>query len=114
MAKNNSYIARQQAQKAAEIKAHRYFTMQWCADAALLAAHEVFQRKGDILAEFNEAFVRRAMMIAEITLEDAKSDKSIDYTKGKVDGQLKEILGEHFVPWEERYDFFRSDGGMNK
>ena len=108
MANNNNYIARQQARKAADIKRHRLFTMQWCADAAILAAHEVFQRKGEKLVEFHNAFVRRASEIAEMTLTDAKDDKHIDFTKGKVDGQLLEVLGEEFFqPWEERYDFFR-------
>lgn len=107
MANNKNYLARQQAQKAADIKRHRLFTMQWCADAAILAAHEVFQRKGEKLVEFHNAFVKYANEIAEMTLADAKDDKTIDYTKGKVDGQLKELLGDKFEPWEVRYDFFR-------
>lgn len=37
-------------------------------------------------------------------IEMRKDDKSIDYTKGKIDGLLKELLGEDFVPLEERYD----------
>lgn len=40
-----------------------------------------------------------------MTMEDAKDDKHIDYTKGTLDKRLLEILGEeHFKPWEERYD----------
>lgn len=108
MAKNNKdFLARQQAKQAAEIKLHRLFTMQWCADAAILAANEVFQRKGEKLVEFHNAFIKYANEIAEMTLADAKDDKNIDYTKGKVDGRLKEILGEAFEPWETRYDFWR-------
>lgn len=107
MAKNKGYLARQQAQKAADIKFHRLFTMQWCADAAILAAHDVFQRKGEKLVEFHNKFVKYANEIAEMTLADAKDDKTIEYTKGKIDGQLKELLGEAFQPWEVRYDFFR-------
>jgi hypothetical protein len=63
----------------------------------------VFQRKGEKLSEFQNAFVKYAHEIAEMTLEDAKSDKSIDYTKGKVDEKLKELLGDDFIPWEKRY-----------
>lgn len=105
MGKNNAYLARQQARMAAEIQYHRHFTMQWCADAAILAAHEVFQRKGDIIVEFFKAYKRLAEEIAQMTLDDAKDDRTIDYTKGKLDKQLKEILGDNFQPWEERYDF---------
>lgn len=107
MAKNSKWLAEQQRKQAATLAYHRRFTMQWCADAAIIAAHEVFQRKGEKLVEFHNAFVKYANEIAEMTLADAKDDKAIDYTKGKVDGQLKELLGEAFQPWEERYDFFR-------
>lgn len=105
MAKNSNYLARLQAQKKAEIDCHRQFSIQWCADAAILAAHEVFQRRGDKIVEFYNAFVKYAHEIAEMTMEDAKDDKHIDYTKGTLDKRLLEILGEeHFKPWEERYD----------
>ena len=107
MGNNKGYLARQQARQAAEIKRHRLFSMQWCADAAILAAHDVFQRKGEKLVEFHNAFVKYANEIAEMTLADAKDDKSIEYTKGKVDGRLKELLGPSFQPWEIRYDFWR-------
>ena len=40
-----------------------------------------------------------------MTLDDAKGDKSLEYTKAKLDGRLKELLGEDFVPWDERYTF---------
>lgn len=105
MAKQSGYLARMQAKKAADISFHRKFTMQWCADAAILAANEVFHRRGKALAEFHNAFIRYAHEIAEMTLEDAQADKSLEYTKYKVDEQLKELLGDDFLPWEERYRF---------
>ena len=107
MPKKNDYLTRLQAQKAAEIEQHRRFTIQWCADAALLAANEVFQRRGDKLVEFNNAFARYANEIAEMTLNDAKDDKTIVYTKDKLDTRLKELLGDAFVPWDVRYGFWR-------
>lgn len=104
MAKN-AYLAKLQAQKLAELSYHRRFALHWCADAAILAAHEVFQRRGDKLAEFHEAFCKWANAIAETTLDDAKDDRSIEYTKGKIDRMLLDVLGEeHFQPWEERYN----------
>lgn len=107
MSKKNAYLERLQAQKAAEIEQHRRFTIQWCADAALLAANEVFRRKGEKLVEFNEAFVRCANEIAAMTLNDAKDDKTMVYTKEKLDTRLKELLGDAFVPWDVRYGFWR-------
>lgn len=107
MAKNNNYIARQQAKHAMEIKLHRNFTMRWCADAAILAANDVFQRRGDKLAEFMDAFFKYSKDIATMTLSDAKDDKTLEYTKAKVDARLQELLGDAFQPWDERYDFGR-------
>lgn len=104
MAKNSKWLAEQQRRQAATIAYHRRFTMQWCADAAIIAAHKVFQRKGEKLVEFGEAFMDIAQEIAELTISDAKDDKAIEYTKGKVVGLLKELLGDAFAPWEERYD----------
>ena len=103
MPKPSPYLMKLQAQKAAEMSQQRRFTIQWCADAAILAANEVFQRKGPKLTEFHNAFVRYAHEIAEMTLEDAKDDKTIGYTKGKLDARMQDLLGDDFVPWEERY-----------
>lgn len=77
--------------------------MQWCADAALLAANEVFNRRGEKLSEFHEAFMRYSEKIARMTLDDAKGDKTIEYTRDSVDKSLQAILGKDFVPWDERY-----------
>ena len=104
MAKN-AYLTKLQKQKQQEISRHRIFTMQWCADAAVLAANEVFQRKGEKLVEFNNAFVKYAHEIANMTLEDAEGDRTLEYTKAKVDARLKELLGDDFLPWEQRYTF---------
>lgn len=103
MAKPSAYLLKLQAQKAEEMYHQRMFTIQWCADAAILAANEVFQRKGPKLVEFHDAFVRYAREIAEMTLEDAKDDKTIGYTKGKLDARMQDLLGDDFIPWEERY-----------
>lgn len=103
MPKPNAYLLKLQAQKAAEMARQRTFTIQWCADAAILAANEVFQRKGEKLVEFHNAFVKYAHEIAEMTLADAKDDKTIEYTKAKIDARLQELIGEDFLPWEERY-----------
>lgn len=103
MAKPNAYLLKLQAQKAFELKQHRLFTIQWCADAAILAAHEVFQRRGDKMVEFYNTFVKYTHEIAEMTMADAKDDKELAYTKGKLDRQLQYILGDAFRPWEERY-----------
>lgn len=104
MPKQSTYLRRLQLEKQLAIERDRLFTMQWCADAAILAANEVFKRKGDKLVEFALAMQRYSQEIAELTLEDAKDDKDIEYTKAKVDTALKAILPEDvFQPWDKRY-----------
>lgn len=103
MPKPNAYLLKLQAQKKAEMSIQRQFTIQWCADAAILAAHEVFQRRGEKLVEFYNAYVRYAHEIAEMAIADAKDDKQMDFTKGKLDAMLQEILGDDFLPYEDRY-----------
>lgn len=103
MPKPNAYLLKLKAEKAAELSYQRKFTTQWCADAAILAANEVFHRSGEKLVEFYNAFIAKAHEIAEMTLDDAKDDRELAYTKEKLDRQLEKLLGDAFVPWEERY-----------
>lgn len=103
MAKPSAYAMKLKAQKQFELEQMRLFTMQWCADAAALAANDVFKRKGKKIVEFLKAMEKYSQEIASTTLEDAKTDKDIEYTKAKVDERLKEILGDDFQPWDERY-----------
>lgn len=105
MARVSGYLKRQQEQKERVLEMHRRFTMQWCLDAAILAANEVFRRKGEKLVEFVEVYSKYANEIAKMTMEDAKDDKALDYTKGTIDARMQELLGDAFQPWDERYDF---------
>ena len=105
MPKQSAYLRRLQLDKTLAIERDRAFTMQWCADAAILAANEVFKRRGEKLVEFALAMQRYSQEIASLTLDDAKNDKEIEYTKAKVDKALKDILPEErFQPWDERYN----------
>lgn len=107
MAKPSAFAMKMQAKQAAEINYHRKFTTQWCEDAALLAANEVFQRRGDKLVEFRDAYRRWADDIASMTIDDAKGDRSLEYTKDRLDARLREIMGEAFENWDERYGGIR-------
>lgn len=104
MGTKNAYLDKLRADKARELERMRVFTIQWCADAAVLAANDVFKRKGDVIAEFCKKMQEYADEIARVTLEDAKGDKNIEYTISRVDERLEDVLGEHFRPWEERYN----------
>ena len=99
MARRNAYLASVQA----GIAASRHIHTQMCLDAAMIAANEVFNMGPTRCTEFANAFSDALNTIAKTTVEDAKSDKNLWYTKDKLDERMKKICGEHFVPWEERY-----------
>lgn len=101
--RKNDLVIRRQLEKERDMRIMRNFTVQLCADAAAIAANKVFHRKGDVLAEFLREYNRIAIEIATMTMDDAGADKSITYAKAKIDAALKELLGEHFQPWEVRY-----------
>lgn len=99
MARRNAYLASVQA----GIAASRHIHTQMCMDAAMIAANEVFNMGPTRCKDFADAFSEALCSTAETTVEDAKSDKKLWYTKEKLDERLKKICGEHFVPWEVRY-----------
>lgn len=76
---------------------------QMCMDAAMIAANEVFNMGPTRCQAFAEAFITAMNEIATMTVQDGKTDKQLWYTKAKLDERLKQICGEHFQPWEERY-----------
>ena len=102
MAKNG-FLTRLQSQQKIALQLERERTIQWCADAWIMAINDVFKRKGHIVTECAQRAMQYAHDISEMTFEDAKGDRSLEYTKSKVDERLKEILGEDFQPWEDRY-----------
>lgn len=99
MARRNAYLASVQA----GIAASRHIHTQMCLDAAMIAANEVFNMGPTRCTEFANAFSDALNAIAKTTVDDAKSDKNLWYTKDKLDERMKKICGEHFVPWDQRY-----------
>ena len=103
MAKQNSFLAKMEAQKQLEMSFVRRFAVQQSKDIMLIAAHRAFGFGPDRAKILGDTFDRVFEEYATMTVEDAKNDKEIWYTKDKIDRALKEICGEHFEPWEERY-----------
>ena len=103
--KPNAFLRQIEARYEAKMRITRLFAIQWAIDAAVIAANRVFQRKGDIIVKFINEMNTIIQEIAQMTVDDAKADSEIVYTKETVDGLLRGILGDKFQPWEERYDF---------
>lgn len=99
----NPMLAKIEAKHQRELNFFRTFTIQQCMDMAMIALNDKFGFGAERLDQFETAFYDVFREYATNTIEDAKTDKDIEYTKGSLDRKLQQIMGEHFVPWEERY-----------
>ena len=82
-------------------KTDRYFAVKY--DIENFPSADVAPVAGRAKA-FGEAFVKYANEIAELVVEDSKSDKDIEYAKAVLDRRMREIVGEeNFSPFDERY-----------
>ena len=105
---NNEWLAKKQAEKAAEQAARTHVDVQLAKDAAVFAANRVFKRKGSIIVEFLSEFNKLYPELSMMIYKDAHDDEEMWYAKEKIDTQLKDIVGEeNFQPWDVRYDFSR-------
>lgn len=107
MARQSGLLKRMKAENQAKTAAATWRNLmtacQMVTDAALLAAHDVFQLGPGRAAKFVAAIGKYTNEIAALLVEDAKTDCDYIYTREKVDERLKQICGDDFTPWEERY-----------
>ena len=96
----NAYAAKLQAKRQKEINDRVMFTMQMASDAALLAANDVFGAGAERAVRFHDAMQRYFDEILTMTHEDTQD---IEYTKAKLDGALRRILGDKLQPFDQRY-----------
>ena len=95
--------AKYAAHYAALYQAKMRMTLQLAQDAAMIAANEVLQMGPGRAKEFALAFTEAINDIGVMMFDDQMDDPEFVYTKARVDRRLKEICGENFEPWEERY-----------
>lgn len=96
----NAYAKKLQAVMDTRLARQQMIDMQMAKDAALIAAAEVFHMGPGRTPAYSAAFDQAIHDIAAMTVEDTKD---MEYTKTKLDQRLRQICGEHFVPWGERY-----------
>lgn len=101
--KQNPMLAKIEARHQIELSRSRMFVLQQCKDMMLVAANEAFGFGPERAKKLGDTFDKVWLEFATMTVEDSKYDKDIWNTKEKLDRKLSEILGEHFVPWDERY-----------
>lgn len=98
--RQSNYIARVRAAARKQVTELHGIHTQMCLDAAIVAANEVLDLGPTRVKAFVEEFSDALMAIAKMGVEDTQD---MEFTKTKVDARLKEICGENFVPWDERY-----------
>lgn len=113
MAKPSTQVLLMQAQREIarlqhELIVARTVATRFCADAAVISAHRVFHRTGDIIAEFQEDYMNTVLEIAKMADEDAdtvtKDGKYLEYHWAKVDEAMLAALTEkYFIPHEIRH-----------
>ena len=64
---------------------------------------ETLRKAQGLLKKLSDCYDQTFMTYAEMCLADAKTDKQIWFTQGKVDERLKKACGKYFAPWDERY-----------
>ena len=96
-------LAKIEARHQVELMRARLFAIQQSKDMMLISVGDEFGFGPDRAKRLSEAFDETFTKYAELTISDAKADKEIWYTKAKVDERLRQICGEHFVCWEDRY-----------
>lgn len=75
-------------------------------DAAVMAAHEVFQLGPGRAAAFADAYNEAMEKLASLYVDDAEEnhDRHIDYAKGTRDELMRRIVGDgNFVPFDKAY-----------
>lgn len=103
MPRKNAFLAKQQARTEALCRTQRLFTIQQCSDMMLIAAADEFGFGADRLVRLKRKYDEVFAEYAKMAISDGADDPDIVYTREKVDRKLKQILGDAFSPWEERY-----------
>lgn len=103
MAKQSAFLLGLQAQKAAEMRVMRLICIQQCKDMLMIAANDAFGSEADDLKRLSDAYDAAFEEFAKMVVDDAKDDKEIWFSTGKCEERLQEIMGEYYVPREERY-----------
>ena len=98
--KRSGYLQHLQIDVNRQLAESRAIHTQMCLDAAMIAANEVFNMGPSRAPAFSAAFSQALVEIAEMTVSDTPD---MEYTKTKLDQRLKQICGDNFQPWEERY-----------
>ena len=100
MGGKNALLQRIEREKnAAALEAHR-FTRQLMVDLSFIALNRCFGLGPKRLTEFANALRELFDEAADLWNSDTADT---EYTRAKIDERLKQIFGDDFHPWDQRY-----------
>lgn len=102
MAKNNSYLARQQAYMERRVRSERHLARVFELDLVTIALGRMGWREKKF-KQFDEMMYQVSLEYCKDIIEDSRMDKDIWYSKDILDREIKQYVGELFVPYDERY-----------
>lgn len=104
MAKKNDFLARLNRQRATDDAITRTISHRYTLDMVIIALGRLGWLRSAVRAQqFNDMMEQVTKEYAELSLADVRDDKECAYMKYKLDKELKAIVGEKFLPYEERY-----------
>lgn len=108
LAKIEAKYAAEYAAKLAEAHANYIFQLKMClqqaADAAMMAADDVFDVNAYSAEKFHMAHIDYVNAISKLFIEDSEEDPECVFSKADIDRRLMQIVGEeNFCDWDTRY-----------
>lgn len=100
--KQSGYAKRLKKEREPDSLTNYFFARQFMADIMQITLNREFGFGKDRIKRFCKAFSEMHDELASMWNSDSKD---MEFTKHKIDEALKQIAGDEFVPWEERYAF---------
>lgn len=100
MAKKNAYLERIELAREAGFMVGQKFVRQLCMDLSAIVLNREFGFGAERIKRYNDAM---SAMYGEYADTWNKDSKDVMYAKSTMDRALRQIWGERFQTWDERY-----------
>lgn len=105
MAKKSAWLQQRQAEVKDNMRTAQFTNERQSLDAMIIALNREFGFGADRINRFIDAYIRERCDVADLFLRDrwVDKDKELTYSKEKSDRILKEIMGQNYPSFGERY-----------
>ena len=99
----NAFADKLRNQRKIWMDIQRRFTIQQCEDVLLIVMHDSFGWGEKRCRRLQKAFREAMDDYILFAMRDDMDDRNLNYTKGKLDEQLRRILKDETIRFEDRY-----------